>query len=61
VPAWFLVVCLGVFGGYVWRLSRARKSGQNTCERCDYDLRATPDRCPECGTVPAKQGNPNAA
>jgi hypothetical protein len=40
-----------------WLLTKTRrKHSQPTglCPDCGYDLRATPDRCPECGTVPPK-------
>ena len=47
VPYWsFLPVFLAAPG--FWMLRR-RRHRIGHCPRCGYDLRATPDRCPECG------------
>jgi hypothetical protein len=55
IPHWFLVLTFALYPA-IWLLSRARRNrgGRDgiNCARCDYDLRATPDRCSECGAVP---------
>jgi len=54
LPYPLLVLLTAVLPGFrmaAWyRRRRRRRSGH--CPTCNYDLRATPDRCPECGAVP---------
>lgn len=63
LPYWAIVATLSaaplcwlaarkVIRGRRWRLEHG------LCARCGYDIRATPDRCPECGTAVPKGHKP---
>jgi hypothetical protein len=53
IPHWFIALATAVFPA-IWLRTRRRRhrSASGLCAACGYDLRATPDRCPECGAVP---------
>jgi hypothetical protein len=52
VPYWFLALLSAVLpvACIVQRIRRALRPPPGHCQRCGYDLRASTDRCPECGT-----------
>lgn len=40
------------FVAFTKRRRRQRRFAMGQCVACGYDLRGTPQRCPECGTIP---------
>lgn len=52
IPYWLLTLSawlLPAFCGWrQWKVSR--RCGAGLCSKCGYDLRASSERCPECGT-----------
>ena len=56
LPHWFVaaVLCLVPLEALrrsVVRRRRVRRAAASICVNCGYDLRASPGRCPECGTA----------
>ena len=55
LPFWFLLLVLASLRIALLRAcDRSMPEQPGRCSMCGYDLRATPDRCPECGTEAAR-------
>jgi hypothetical protein len=53
LPLWLVSIAMGVvvIGAMASRLRQQLRYKPGCCENCGYDLRASPERCPECGWV----------
>jgi hypothetical protein len=58
LPALFLLTAL-LPAATLRRRLRTRGRAHPSCLVCGYDLRATPDRCPECGTASLPASTPS--
>jgi hypothetical protein len=63
-PYWIVTVVFATFPAtacLAWlarrwiRVKSSSRVRSNLCGSCGYDLRATPDRCPECGAISQKR------
>ena len=54
VPLWPLVVFFAILPARVCMRAYAMRQRSGHCNTCGYNLCATPDRCPECGTPVSK-------
>jgi hypothetical protein len=55
VPYWLIGLLLSPAVVWVivlpWRERKSRRRAMGLCEDCGYDLRASPEQCPECGAI----------
>lgn len=50
MPLWFPVLTFGLLTAIFIYVGRRRIASPH-CLSCGYDLRTTPEKCPECGTI----------